>query len=293
MNVLLVATLLATQPAAPSDPPGQPASRPAPKSAKPGGTGADINAETTLIFELEERRLKVEENWTLKNDSDRLVNHVNFRIPDGGFRLTLPTETRAFAANEPGTAFGSTGPLGPGQHNAVARYFFPYSGAAAVLAWTLPVNMTACRMIIEDTPGISIQSNVGVVCEPRPLNGLNFKVCTFEGVPAGGRFELRLFGLPTRPTWPLNLALVLSLGFIAWMVVALRRQFAPSSASAGQMSPISAVARREQIVRALQLLEEDRAADRVPAKRFERRQRELMAQLADVLREIELTREAE
>ena len=267
-----------------------PASAPAsqPAAIEKGGTGADITADVTFIYELDERRFKVQESWTLQNTSNKLVEDITFRLPKGSFRLTVDEDVKSFAANEVGTAYGSTGSLGPGQHSVAAAYFLSFKGANANIRRTLPVNMSSARVIIEDIDGLSVSGNTKVQCSPRSLNGLKFKVCNFAGVQALEAFEVRFTGLPSRPTWPRLLALAISLAFIAWMVIALTRTTTADASVA--VSPVSAVARRDQIVRALELLQEDAEAGRVSDKRFERRRRELMAQLADVLREIELAK---
>lgn len=284
---------LAAQPNG-APPAGQPASRPASQPAQlaGGGTGDDVQGEVTFIFELDERRFKVRESWSLTNQANKLVDHLTFEMPKGTFRLTLDEDVRSFASNEPGTAYGTTGPLGPGQHNVAASYFLSFSGDATDVARRIPVNMVSARLIIEDVPGLGVSANVPHKCEPRSLNGLEFKVCTFDVVNAGRTFEVRFRGLPSRPAWPRWLAVLISLGFVGWMGVMLAQASParPSVATTTGRSPVSALARRDQIVRALELLAEDHAS--MPSKRYKRRYNELMEQLADVEREIELAKAA-
>ena len=272
--------------APPSAPASAPSSRPA--NLASGGTGADMTADVTMIFELDENRFKVQESWTLQNNSQKMIDSVSFAMPDGTFRLTLDEDVKSFAANEPGTAFGSTGPLGPGQHTIGAAYFLSTRGASTTVRRKIPVNLTSMRLIIEDVPGLSVSGNTKVQCRKRELNGLNFNVCTFAGIQAGQVLETRFTGLPSRSTWLRSVAILLSIGAILWMVFALSR--GAMTATASPLSAVAAPARRDQIVRALELLKEDFEAERVTEKRYERRQRELMDQLADVLREIDLAK---
>ena len=273
-------------PAVPRGPASAPSSQPA--LLERGGTGADVTADVTLIYELDEGRFQVQESWTLNNNSRKLVDSLSWTMPKGTFRLTVDETARSFAANEVGTAFGTTGALGPGQHGVGARYFLSFQGASAAIQRRIPVNMTTARVIVEDIAGMSISGNTKVECRPRELNGLDFRVCTFGGVGAGEMFEVRFGGLPNRSGWPRILALALSLAFLGWMAYALSRPLALTAAQ--RISPISAEARRDQIVRAMELLKEDFDAERIGEKRFERRRKELLAQLAAVLREIELSK---
>ena len=269
---------------------GGPSSRPAsrPAQLEKGGTGADMTGDVTFIYELDERRFKVQESWTLNNPSRKLIEPITFEMPKGVFRLTLDEDIKAFGANDAGTKFFSKGPLGSGQQTVAGAYFLSFSGHDAVARRTVPVNMTSARLIVEDIASLTVASNVDHRCDQRDLNGLKFKVCTFDEVKAGGVFEVRFNGLPTRSTWPRTLALLCSLAFVGWMVISLTRSttWSPSSA----LSPVSAVARRDQIVRALELLKEDLESERVSTKKYERRHAELMGQLADVLREIEVSK---
>ena len=269
-------------------PPSAPSSRPA--SIQPGGTGADVTADVTIIFELDERRFKVQESWTLNNNSQKMIDSLTFNMPTGTTRLTLDENIKAFASNPPGTAFGTTGPLGLGSHAIGAAYFLGIEGGARTIQRQMPVNLTTARVIIEDISGLSVSGNTKVDCVPRDLNGLKFRVCNFAGVKAGETFEVRFAGLPSRPTWPRWLAVLISLALVGWMAYALRQPSTRTVTTA--VSPVSAVARRDQIVRALELLKEDFDAEQVSDKKYERRRKELLTQLADVLREIELAKAA-
>ncbi len=263
----------------------EPASRPAsqPKTVAGGGTAADLTGEVTFIFELDEGAFRVQESWTLRNESGRKVDRLSFPMPKGTKLLRVDEGGPGFEANEASTDYATTGPLGPGQHSVSAAYVVAFSGTKTTVRRTIPVTMTSSRLIIEEVPGLSLSANVDHRCEPRDMNGLRFKVCTFDAVRAGGILAITFQGLPSHQKWPRTLAVAVSLGVLGWMIFGIVR--GPTASTAG-LSPISAEARRDQIVRALELLKEDFDEDRINDKRYERRKRELKGQLADVLREL-------
>ena len=81
--------------------------------------------------------------------------------------------------------------------------------------------------------------------------------------------------------------MVVCLALLGWLVMGLVGSSAEGPTEA-KLGPLSAQAQRDQIVKAIEILERDR--DDFPAKRYERRKKELMTELASVLREIELSK---
>ncbi|MEM7677100.1 MAG: hypothetical protein AAF449_13945 [Myxococcota bacterium] len=270
-------------------PPAQPASAPSSRPANlvGGGTGADLQADVTFIYELDEMRFKVQESWTIRNDAQKLIDSLEFRLPRGASLVTMDPNINTFKANEDGTAYSSAGPLGLGQHSAAAAYRLPFKSNRVAYERLIPVNMTSARVIVEEIDGLTISANVPSECESRDLEGLRFNVCSFGAVPAGTSFRLVFDGLPVRTPWLRTLALGTSLALMLWMIVALMKT---TTAKAIPISSVSAAARRDQIIRALELLKEDFDKDEINEKRYERRRRELLAQLAEVLREIEISK---
>lgn len=266
----------------------QPASRPASQpNLQPGGTGADVTGQVTMILEVDEHRLKVQESWSLFNQSGKSIaaEHLVFRMPDGAFRLTVDEDVPGFTAEDDGSRFYATQALGAGQTPVAAAYFWPFDGDTAQTSRKIPVNVSGMRVIIENISGLQVTSNLEYTRRVRELNGLEFAIFDFSQLRAGQPFELRVSGLPNRSTLPRSLAVALVLGIVGWTFLALMSKSSGGSTTYG---PLSARARRDQIVKALEILEQQRAAEQIKPKRYERRHGELMHELAEVLREIEL-----
>lgn len=205
-------------------------------------------------------------------------------------RLQLDEDTEGFSANDAGSIVRATRDLRPGPGGFAGSYLLDFDGAAAVLERTFPVPVGGGRIILEDIPGLTVDGSTAFESRARDLNGLTFRIFDFGGLEAGHRFRVRISGLPSRSALPRQVALALSALAFLWMLAAVLRK--PSGTLTPVLGALSAEARREQLLRALELLEEDRRAGRIEGKKHERRQKALMADLAAVLREIELARDA-
>ena len=283
----LVALALAGQPSVPAS---QPSSRPG-AGLQPGGTGKDVAGQVTFILELDEGRVKVQESWNFQNDSGRLVGkeHLRFELPAGSRRVSVDENVRGFAATDDGKALYATDAMASGSKTLAAAYFVDTPDAKATWSRMIPVEVAQGRLIIEAVPGLNIATNVRHSRRDTDLNGIQFSVFDFGPVPAGSRFELTFTGIPSKTTLPRTLALLASALIFGWMVYALRGRRDLAAAGSGVMGPLSAAARRDQIVKALEVLERDFKEERVKEKRYQRRHEELMTELATVLHEIEAT----
>jgi hypothetical protein len=276
---MIVLALLFAQPAS------QPASQPA--ALAPGGTGRDVMGSATWIYEIDEASLRVQESWSLTNQSGKLVTreHLRFPVPPGARRLEMPEDARGFRPSDDGTAVTATEDMGSGTKTFTAGHIIDFSGSTSVIRRTMPVRLGGARLIVQNIDGIEVTSNHAFDDRISELNGLEFKVLQFAPMEAGSTLEVRIAGLPSRSTWPRFAALALCFGILGWLARTLSK---PPDRSEAKVGPLSAPSRRDQIVKALEVLDRDFAADEINDKRYERRHRELMLELASVLEEIEL-----
>lgn len=282
MNATLLAlALIAQQPAS------QPASQPG-QALAPGGTAADVSGTVTWIYEVDEKTLRVQESWSFTNQSGRLVGkeHLRFPMPEGTRRVNLDEDVRGFKAAENGSEIFATEAMGRGTKTLSGAHMVDFSGSTAIVRRRLPVKVEGARLIVENIEGLEVTSNVQFDKKVRDLNGLEFQVLNFAPMPPG-TFEIRLEGLPSRTTLPRQIALAMVLAIIGWAIWALRR---PGSDAPSKLGALSAQARRDRIVKAIEILDRDLAEDKVTPKRYERRHEELMTELAAVLREIDLAK---
>jgi hypothetical protein len=285
MNALLL-LLLAQDPH--TQPASQPASRPA--QLMPGGTGADVTGNLTWIFEVDEKVLHVQESWTLSNESGKLVekDHLRFPLPEGTRRVNLDEDVRGFKAAENSSEIFATEALGSGTKMITGAHMIDFSGDSVVVRRKIPVRLTGARLIVENIDGLEVRSNVEFDKRVRDLNGLTFQVVNFAPIQAGSIFEIELEGLPSRTTWPRRIAVLLTLAIVGWAAWILMRP--KSSDASGKLGPLSAHARRDRIVKAIEILERDFSEEKINEKRYERRHEELITELAAVMREIDLVK---
>lgn len=278
MNTLLTLLLVA-----------QASSQPSAPSAPPGGSAVDVSAQATLIIEVDEHHLKTQESWTLANLSGKTVAAAQlvFDMPKKTRRLSVDEDVPGFKGAEDGSRIFADRDLGPGNTTFAGAYFWDFSGDTAEFSRRIPVSVNGLRVIIEDIPGVNVASNLQHQSRVRELNGLKFVIYDFAAMRGGQTFDLTISGLPSRTTLPRTVALALVAAIVLWLLWAVSTRVKEEDETLG---PLSAQARRDQIIKALEILEADKVADKVNAKRYERRHGELMNELADVLREIDLAR---
>lgn len=290
MTAGLAALLLLIPAQQPQAQPQGAASQPA-AAAQPGvpGTAADVYAELTLIYEMSEKALRVQESWTLRNMSGKQVPAQALTIPMSGIRkLRLDETATGFTAAEDNSKITASKAMGQEDRTVAGTYELPTSGSTLVIRRKLPFNMARARVIFEEVPGLNLSSNVTFTKRIRDLNGVKFAIWDFPGMPAGQELELRVTGLPSRQEWPRATAVLVSILILAWMIWALVAKRAPGADHAVKLGPLSARARRDRLVKAIEILKRDHDAGAIEDKRYARRHQALMQELAVVLRELDI-----
>ncbi len=271
----------------------EPASQPSRPSGPPVGPEA-LEARLTLVFEVDEHHLKVQEMWQLTNHGRGPLpaSVLDFRFGTNVRRLQLDEDAKGFEADEPGTMVRATqGIPAGGTASFAASYLLNLSGRTALMQRRLPVPVTEGRAIFENISGLTVDGSTALEPRIRDMNGLSFKIFEFAGLPPGHDFQLRVVGLPSRSTLPRDVAMVLAALAFVWMVVELSRR-RQTLAPARVLGALSAEARRDRLLAALELLEQDRQAGRIEGKSHAQRRKTLMQELALVLREIDLVASA-
>ena len=258
------------------------------------------SADGTIYFEANEQGLQAEESWAIRNmgsvpfPAEKLVLTMGPEVTsvhmdgDGSTGFALADDRRSVRA---------TAPLPPGETRVVTlRYGVKLDGARLRIARTLPFEISRARVILEDRPELTLGSSERVTRSERDLNGVRFAIWEMTGVAAGKRLELDMAGLPVRPVWPQGLALLGVAGVLVWAVGAARRGrpagAARTSGTGGGaqpvVTPLSGAARRERLVRAVELLDAEHAQGKLDDEQHGRRRRALVGELAVVLRDLAL-----
>lgn len=257
-----------------------------------------VSSEGTLYLEANEQGLQAEESWAMRNLG-------SVPVPAADLVIQLPpqiTQIRAEGDASTGMEVGKdnrslrgTAPLPPGETRTVTvRYMLPLASSTMELTRIAPFSVGRWRLIIEDQPGLALAASEKVVKSDRELNGVRFDIWELSEIVPGKVVTLTLSGLPVRSHLPQYIALVAGALVLAWAVRAVARSKSALSAKAGAqktaavVTPLSGVARRERLVRAVELLDADHAQGKLDAEQHARRRRALVGELAVVLRQIDL-----
>lgn len=239
------------------------------------GVGAP-QAELTWVFELRDDGFRVQEIWDFKSSTP-----VQIDAPLGSNSRALDPSSTGFELTK--TGFASKGaPKG----RALFGYTLSADGGQVAIRRRSGLHPARGRLIFQSIGGLSV---VGISQKPRTseFNGLEYIV--YDMNPFPDQFDI--VGVPSHSTLPRTLAVVLSLSAFVWMVAGLMSRGRTSQA-AGPLGLASAKARKEQLLSALEILEEDRAAGTLKDKLYERRRKALVDELATVLLEDSLHEEA-
>ncbi|MBK8013427.1 MAG: hypothetical protein IPK13_18990 [Deltaproteobacteria bacterium] len=281
--------------AAPAGTTAQPASRPAsrPSAGQPGGRPEDVRASVIIAYRLGENELTVEEFWQITNPSDRNVeaSDLTVLLPARARVPALDESTSDFEVSDDRSSILGRRPLLAGQATHIgARYFQPLTVDTADIRRTFPFTVNALRIIVEHVPGITVTSAHRHEDRISDMGGSKFAVFDFGALAAGEALAYQVTGVPAKTVWPRYLALFVAIGILGWMIYSLMRPVAKHDQTLSVEGPLSPRARKDQILRALEVLERDRGEDKISEKRYERRHAELMTELALVLREIEIAK---
>ncbi|MEQ8274522.1 MAG: hypothetical protein RMA76_45500 [Deltaproteobacteria bacterium] len=284
MSLSLVLLAVMAQPASQ---PAAPSSQPARKALKTGGTGADVKADAIIMVDVEESSLNWQESWTLTNESGKAIGANHLRIPVGVARLLrVDEDVPGFAAEADSSAVYATSGMGEGAKSVAFAYLTDTSGTGLTVRRRIPVNVTKGTLIFPLIDGLSVASNHPLNERTADMNGRRFLIYDIANIPAGLDLELTVSGLPSHSRNPRLIAGALAIFVLVWMAWALvEGKKKRGEVVLGALSP---VARRDRIVKAIELLERDFDNDVIKEKRYRRRHEELMAELAAVLREIDL-----
>lgn len=263
--------------------------QPADPSSITNGTADDLRADLALIIETSETDLSIQEAWTLIGPSDKRIPVSDLKIEaPAGFRLLqLDDKARGVALSEARDAIIGTEPLIGTQQFSFA-YMYPKSGSSLFLSRKLPYQVSTGRLIVQDISGMEVTLSAQATRRTRELNGQNFVIYDFGQIGRNTELTVTITGFPTKAVWPRRGAALLAFLIVGWMFWALSSKKVPGTRSANTTSPVSARARRDQIVKAIEVLERDLASEKVKPKKYERRHAELMKELAEVLHELEL-----
>ena len=235
--------------------------------------------ESRFVIEIGDDALNVFDLMQITNSGARPVQTapVVFDLPKGavGVGMMEGSTPHAVAA---GSKVSVSGPFPPGNTAVQFGYSIPLGEDTIALAQKLPADLPQLSLVVQKLGAMQLDSpQIGQRREMQ-ADGNTYIVAQGGAMKAGDVLSLTLTGLPARPTWPRDLAVVLALMIIAAGVYAASRRPSP------QLSPTHEQSRRETLFAELAALEARRRAGAVDAEAYAARRESLVTALEDLYR---------
>jgi hypothetical protein len=255
------------------------------------GAGASgVEADYTMVIELGDGQFTIQESWNLRNRSGAAIDpkEIAIPLPDGGRRARLDVAA-GFKTGEDLHEIVAAEPLPAGEKQVVFTYALDAKDADVAIHRRMPFLMAGGRVIMDQAQGMTLSSSLDPARRTREMNGVHFSIFDFPAAIAGADVNFELHGVPHKLAWPRQLATAVVFAILAWMALALLRPATSEPREKDvEATPLSAEARRERLIRALEVLEKDHQEKKVSDKTYARRRASLVKELAVVLKEIEL-----
>jgi hypothetical protein len=146
---------------------------------------------------------------------------VRFALPPGARDLTPTFGLRAEELVQVDRGFASLAPVPPGTQEYGFSYRFPYRAGTYAFALSFPYGAYEAR-VLAPPEGPAVRGTQLRPSDEVTLDGRRYRAWAANGVPAGGRLEIELSGLPAPPIWPR-------------LVAAVARPWAPALALGGAL----------------------------------------------------------
>mgnify|MGYP006302201639 CR=1 FL=1 len=239
------------------------------------------SADLTVVVDLKEGALQVQESWMIRLDQPVPAGEMVLPLPAGAERITQPQDQEGWVFEGGRGHVVNRTDLAAGRTHIFYNYDLPYSSPNVTLRREEPaVHVQGFRLAVPQLDSLSVGTAAPASRSMRELSGVPFELIDilepFQGRPT---FSADLSGLPVRALWPRWLAVgvcVALLLFTLYLAITARR-------SKGAADRPELQARKERLMQALQILEDDRSS--LEPKAYDRRRNELLGDLADVLRQ--------
>jgi hypothetical protein len=240
-----------------------------------------LGDQSRIIFEIGDDALNVFNLMQIMNTAKRRVTTsapLVFELPKAavGAGMMEGSTPNAIAA---GNKITVTGPFPPGATMVQFAYSIPLGSDTIDVDERMPAQLAQVAVVAQTTPGMDLSSPQIKEHTDRTAEGQSYIVGQGGGVPAGGTLSISLSGLPHRPTWPRNVALLLVvviLGAGAWGAVRMR----PATGEKERRRQLQA--QRESLFAQLTALEAQRRQGKVDQAAYATRREKLVGALEDL-----------
>lgn len=237
--------------------------------------------ETRFVIEMGEDALNVFNMMQISNTAKRAVQTapIVFDLPKAavGVGLMEGSTPNAVAA---GSRVTVNGPFPPGNTVVQFGYSIPLGADAITLAQTLPADLPQLSLVVQKIGNLQLASPQVGQRREMAADGGTYIVAQGGALKAGDTVSLTLSGLPSRPTWPRNMAVG-----VAVMILAAGAYFASRGPrNAEPPSRRNLQGRREQLFAELAALEGQRRKGSIDAGAYAARRESLVTALEDLYR---------
>lgn len=243
-----------------------------------------FGGQSRFVVELVDEALEVYYLFEVANPAETAVSTepIVIVLPDDAVRTTV-LEGSSPAVTAEGRRVTITGPFPPGRTIANVAYHLPYSGPRVRIEQPLPVALSQMSTVVRRFGDLTFSSPQVVNRNEMQSEGQTYYVGGGPGLAAGSTVVFDLAGLPHRPSWPKNVALVIALGVLGigvWAIVAAGTR--PEEALVKALS-----ARRDRLMGELVKIERQHLGGHGDQRRYAARRRELMSQLERIYAELD------
>lgn len=178
------------------------------------------------------------------------------------------------------------GPFPPGNSLVQFAYSMPLGTDTITVEQRMPIQLTQLAVVAQQEPGMTFASPQVAERRETTADGKNYVVGQGPAIAPGGLVSFSVSGLPHRPAWPKNLALLLAgcvLAAGAWGVARAR----PGTEPDGQADRRQLQARRDALFAQLTTLEAARRKGSVDGEAYASQRADLVTALEELYSELD------
>jgi hypothetical protein len=237
--------------------------------------------ETRFVVEVGDDALNVFNMLQIANTGPRPVRTAGpivLDLPQGavGVGLMEGSSPNAVAA---GSRVSVNGPFPPGNTVVQFGYSLPLGDDTMTIAQTMPVQLPQLSLVVQKIGSMQLSSPQVAQRREMSADGNTYIVAQGGAIQPGATLSLTLSGLPSRPSWPRNLAVTLAVAILLAGIYGAWLRPSAESRSDTQMH-----GRREKLFAELTALERQRRRSAIDAETYAARRESLVTALEDLYR---------
>jgi len=252
------------------------------RAGEPAVPGSVVfGPESRFVIEIGDDALNVFSLMQITNTGTRPVQAgpVVFDLPQGavGVGMMEGSTPNAVAA---GSKVSVNGPFPPGNTVVQFGYSIPLGSDTIDIAQRMPADLSQVSVVVQKIGALQLASPQVAQRREMSAEGGAYIVGQGPGLKAGEVLDLTLSGLPSRPSWPRNLAVTLAAVILLAGTYGATRRPRPADPQAAK----GLQSRREKLFAELTALESQRRKGTIDAEAYATRRESLVTALEDLYR---------